>query len=218
MTATFTDPSVGHGVPPRRSAPSPGWTPGAARTTGACAWRAGCSGSRTPASPSSRSPSPSRIPRGMPSSRTATARRTSETRRKTGRCTAPGKHPVGESWQRSGSRDLTVIAGILRQPGFQLGVIVLPGGRGFILDEDLRTGVDADALMAGWAEREGAEATRDLRRPLRRWRPPHPWPRARGLRPARFLARWRGPLGGRRHQGRWHGRGSLRAASHGRPL
>src|SRR5689334_12516342 len=46
-----------------------------------------------------------------------------------GRCGSPGKHPEGESWQTSGTRDERVIAGILRQPGYQLGVVVLPGGR-----------------------------------------------------------------------------------------
>ena len=162
MTATFTASSADPGTPLGGSAPSPGWTPGGEddRRLRVARWLLGF---EEAGFAFVKVPEPIPHPSGDPKLADCHCPPDSTTRRKSGRCTAPGKHPVGESWQRSGSRDLRVIAGILRQPGFQLGVIVLPGGRGFVLDEDLRTGVDADALMAGWAEREGRQTPETFR-------------------------------------------------------
>jgi hypothetical protein len=155
MTATFgqTDAGPSTSAPPRGGA---AWTPGSEddRRLRVARWLleiedAGFAFVKVP--------EPIPHPSGDPKLADCHCPRTSETRARNGICASPGKHPTGEAWQRSGRRDLRVIAGILRQPGYQLGVVVLPGGRGFILDEDLRTGVDADVLMAEWAERDGAE-------------------------------------------------------------
>ena len=154
MTATFTDTSADPGVPPRTSAGSPGWTPGSEddRRYRVARWLLGI---EEAGFAFVKVPEPIPHPSGDPTLADCHCPPNSTTRRKTGRCTAPGKHPIGEGWQRSGSRQLPVAAGVLRDTGHQLGVMVLPGGRGVVLDEDLRTGVDADVLMAEWAAREG---------------------------------------------------------------
>jgi DNA-binding transcriptional ArsR family regulator len=51
-------------------------------------------------------------------------------------CHSPGKHPVGDDWQKGATRSPATIAQIVRRRAGQYGVIPWPGERGLILDVD----------------------------------------------------------------------------------